>query len=467
MAAMFDPFMTTTELARRLLAGELSAIDAVEGYLTRIVAHHGQLNAVVTLDATRARERAHLADAARARGESWGPLHGVPFTLKDAISTAGVRTTVGHASLDHVPGVDATVAARLQAAGAILLGKTNVPPFLMRAQTDNDLFGRTNNPHALQRTVGGSSGGSGAAVAAGLTGFDIGSDMSGSIRIPANYCGVYGLKPSAGRIPTTGHLPPPPGVAKADRMMAVLGPLARSVDDLALLFRVLAGPDGSDVDVPPVPVAPIMARDPRSLRIAFLPAFPDVPTSRAVSAATREVAERLARAGAHVEERAPFSFEAMRTAWAAYLSCVGATMQETMAATLPAGPRAAVPPTLGEWAHAQYLRDQVIVELEGLFQSFDAFLCPLGISEAFPHGPPKGTLIPVDGTPVESRFVDHYLFPFNLTGSPAVALPAARHEGLPIGVQLAGKRWGDEALLGVALGVDTLLDGFMAPAAFV
>jgi amidase len=198
---VFDPFISTSELARKLAAGEVSALDAVEGYLARITAHHAALNAVVTLDAARARERARAADAARARGESWGPLHGVPFTLKDAIATAGVRTTVGDARMDHVPSRDATVAARLQAAGAILLGKTNVPPLLMRAQTDNALFGRTNNPHALERTVGGSSGGSGAAVAAALTGFDIGSDMSGSIRIPANYCGVYGLKPSAGRIP--------------------------------------------------------------------------------------------------------------------------------------------------------------------------------------------------------------------------------------------------------------------------
>jgi amidase len=462
---MFDPFITTCQLVQKLRVGEVSALEAVEAYLARIAAHHGALNAVVTLDSARARERARAADAARARGESWGALHGVPFTLKDAIATAGVRTTVGHAGVDHVPTTDATVAARLQAAGAILLGKTNVPPLLMRAQTDNDLFGRTNNPHALDRTVGGSSGGSGAAVAAGLTGFDIGSDMSGSIRIPSNYCGVYGLKPSAGRIPNTGHIPPPPGVPKIDRMMCVVGPLARSVDDLALLFQVLAGPDGVDVDVPPVPLAPVASRDPRSLRIAFLPAFPDVPTSRAVIETTRDVAERLKRAGAQVTERAPFSFEAMRAAWAAYLPCVSATMQELMATALPTGPGAPTPPSLGDWARAQHLRDQVIVELEGLFAEFDAFLCPLGISEAFPHSPPR-TPIPVDGTPVESRFVDHYLFPFNLTGSPAVALPAALHQGLPIGVQLVGKRFGDEALLGVAMGVDSLLDGFQAPARF-
>ena len=462
---MFDPFCTAAELARRIASREQSVVDVVEGYLARIERTHAALNAVVTLDAARARERARQADQALARGQHLGPLHGVPFTLKDAFTTAGVRTTVGHAGVDHVPTSDATVAARLQAAGGILLGKTNVPPLLMSAQTDNPLFGRTHNPHALERSVGGSSGGSGAAVAAGLCGFDIGSDMSGSIRIPAHYCGVYGFKPTTGRIPLTGHIPPPPGVAQPDRMLAAVGPLARSVEDLALIFSVLAGPDGVDVDVPPLPLQPVTARGPRSLRIAYLSVFPDVPTSAAVQATLRSVVERLARAGAAVQELAPFSFATMRAAWGQYLRCVGATMQELMATALPVGPSAAQPPSLGTWAEAQRLRDGVIVELERLFQDYDAFLCPLGISEAFPHGPPR-TPIPVDGVQVESRFVDHYLFPFNLTGSPAVALPAGLHDGLPLGVQLVGKRFADEALLGVALGVDAVLDGFRPPAAF-
>lgn len=463
---MFDPFCTAAELARRLAARELSVVEVVEGYLARIERTHPVLNAVVTLDAERARTRARQADAALARGQRLGPLHGVPFTLKDSLATAGVRTTVGHARIDHVPEVDSTVAARLQLAGGILLGKTNVPPLLMSAQTDNALFGRTSNPHAPDRTVGGSSGGSGAAVAAGLSAFDVGSDMSGSIRIPAHYCGVYGFKPTTGRIPLSGHIPPPPGTAQPERMLCAVGPLARSVEDLALLFSVLAGPDGLDVDVPPLPLSPVAARGPRSLRIAFLSAFPDVPTSGAVQATVRAVAERLARAGADVHECAPFSFAAMRAAWGEYLRCVGATMQELMATALPAPPpSSAPPPTLGTWAHAQRLRDGVIVELERLFDQVDAFLCPLGISEAFPHGPPRAP-IPVDGVAVESRFVDHYLFPFNLTGSPAVALPAGMHDGLPLGVQLVGKRFADEALLGVALGVDAVLDGFRRPPAF-
>jgi amidase len=178
------------------------------------------------------------------------------------------------------------------------------------------------------------------------------------------------------------------------------------------------------------------------------------------------VAERLTRAGASVQEVAPLSFGAMRAAWGQYLRCVGAAMQELMATALPAGPSAPPqPPSLGTWAEAQRLRDGVIAELERLFQDFDAFLCPLGISEAFPHGPPR-TPIPVDGTPVESRFVDHYLFPWNLTGSPAVALPAGLNDGLPLGVQLVGKRYADEALLSVAHGVDAVLDGFRPAPAF-
>jgi amidase len=233
-----------------------------------------------------------------------------------------------------------------------------------------------------------------------------------------------------------------------------------------LVFSVLAGPDGLDVDVPPLPLQPVSARGPRSLRIAYLTVFPEVPTSAAVQGTVRSVVERLSRAGASVQELAPLSFTRMRAAWSQYLSCVAATMQELMATTLPLGPAAGTPPSLGTWAEAQRLRDGVIVELDRLFEGFDACLCPLGISEAFPHGPPR-TPIPVDGEPVETRFVDHYQIPWNLTGSPAVALPAGLHEGLPIGVQLVGKRYADEALLGVAHGVDAVLDGFRPPPAFV
>ena len=249
-----DPFSSAAELAAAIRARRVTARELVELYLARIEKHNGALNAVCTLDAAGARQRAREADDALARGELWGPLHGVPMTIKDALETAGLRTTGGHPPLrDYVPRTDASAVAKLKGAGAILLGKTNVPPLSADYRADNEIFGRTNNPWNLERTPGGSSGGAAAAVAAGLTGFDVGSDLAGSVRTPAHFCGLFGLKPTERRVPNTGHIPEPPGLPRAVRHMNVLGPLARSVQDLALVTKAMCGPDDSEWDVPPVP----------------------------------------------------------------------------------------------------------------------------------------------------------------------------------------------------------------------
>ena len=186
-------FSSTTQLAAAIRAGHVSATEVLEVHLAQIDKHNPALNAIITLDAEQAHERAREADNALARGQVWGPLHGVPFTLKDAHATAGMRTTTGFPPLDHVPQEDSTVTARLKAAGGILMGKTNLPVMLADYQTNNPIFGRTNNPWNLERTPGGSSGGAAAALAAGMTPFDIGTDLSGSIRIPAHFCGLFGL----------------------------------------------------------------------------------------------------------------------------------------------------------------------------------------------------------------------------------------------------------------------------------
>ena len=246
-------FSSTTELAAAIRAGDVSAAEVLEAHLAQINRHNRTLNAIVTMDAEGARDRARVADEALTRGEVWGPLHGIPFTLKDAHATAGMRTTSGFPPLDHVPDEDGTVAARLKAAGGILLGKTNLAALLADFQSSNPIFGRTNNPWDAARTPGGSSGGAAAALASGMTPFEIGTDLSGSIRIPAHFCGLFGLKPTEHRVPLTGlipGLPPSPSV----RIMSCIGPMARSVEDLALLYSIIAGPDGRDTDVPPVPV---------------------------------------------------------------------------------------------------------------------------------------------------------------------------------------------------------------------
>ncbi len=457
------------ELAASIRRRELSVREVVAAHLAQIRSRNPTLNAIVTLDEAGARRRAQLADEALARGESCGPLHGVPFTLKDCHVTAGMRTTAGHTPLsDYIPSQDGTVAARLKAAGAILLGKTNVPPMAMSLQTDNPIFGRTNNPWDVARTTGGSSGGAAAAVAAGLVPFDVGSDMSGSIRIPAHYCGVFGLKPTANRLPITGHIPPAPGVPRPDRQMAVVGPIARCIEDLALVSRVLAGPDGHDTEVPPVPWREVPAVDVSTLRIAYLPVFPNVPTARAVRSAVERVAAELMSAGAYVQHRDPgISIDEINSVWREYFPLLAGTLIELSGATLPVNAPQGPPATLAQWARVLERRDSLLVAIDALLTEFDAFLCPAVISTAFPHSAPRSP-IPVDEQLIGSRYVDHYLYPFNMTGHPALVLPAGlADDALPVGVQLVGRRWADGQLLETARAVVSVIGGFRAPPAIV
>jgi amidase len=299
---MEDVFASATELAAAIQNRAVSAVEVLDAHLAQIAAHNTRLNAVVTLDAEGARWHAQAADVALARGQVWGPLHGVPFTLKDALATSGMRTTTGAHFLDHVPHEDSTVAARLKAAGGVLMAKTNVAAMLGDpAQSANPIFGRTSNPWDIGRTPGGSSGGAAAAVAAGMTPFEIGSDLSGSIRTPAHFCGVFGFKPTEHRVSLDGLIPglPPP---RSVRIMACIGPLARTAEDLALLYRIIAGPDGRDTDVPPVPVdnLPVLSRS--NLRITVALTFPGVPVSAAIREAIQTLARQLQQAGVVVDE---------------------------------------------------------------------------------------------------------------------------------------------------------------------
>src|SRR6266702_3198128 len=286
-------FSSTTQLAAAIRAGHVSATEVLEAHLAQIATHNPALNAIVTMDAEQALKRAHEADEALARGEVWGPLHGVPFTLKDAHATAGMRTTTGFPPLaDYVPQEDSTVTARLKAAGGILMGKTNVAMMLADYQSNNPIFGRTNNPWNIERTPGGSSGGAAAALAAGMTPFDIGSDLSASIRIPAHFCGVYGLKPTEQRVSLTGLIP---GLStpRSVRIMSCLGPMARTVEDLALLYQIIAGPDGRDTEVQPVPVDDVPHLELKHLRIAYAPTFPGCPVAAEIRTAVEELAQPL------------------------------------------------------------------------------------------------------------------------------------------------------------------------------
>ena len=450
-------FSSTTQLAAAIRTRQISAREGLKGILAQIDKHNPALNAVNIIDVENAMERAKSADEALARGESWGPLHGVPFTLKDAHSTAGMRTTVGFPPLgNHVPQEDSSVAARLKQAGGVLIGKTNVPAMLGDFQTNNSLFGRTNNPWNIERTPGGSSGGAAAALASGMTPFEIGTDLSASIRIPAHFCGVYGLKPTERRVALTGLIPNPQGTPRPIRIMSCIGPMARSVDDLALLYSIIAGPDGGDTELQPVPVGQVPSIALKDLRIAFAPTFPSFPVAADIRSAIESLAGELEQSGAIVEQaRLPqldFGEELSRT---------GKLIGMMLGAFQPEGNERSA--TLAQYLEALHQRDQSIVAWDQFFHSWDALLCPASMVTAFPHCEP-GAALRVDSEKVDYWMVSAHGALFNYSGHPAVVVPhKLDREGLPIGVQLVGKRWEESRLLAIAKAVSSVTSGFQRP----
>jgi amidase len=320
MLAAMDPrelvFWPAHRMAAAVRAREVSSGELVEAHLTWIARRNPALNAVVILDEAGARARAREADAALAAGVSWGPLHGVPITIKDIYDVAGMRTTYGYKPTRlHVASRHATVVQRLLDAGAVLLGKTNIPEISFDWQCLSPIFGRTVNPWDPTRSPGGSSGGSAAAVAAGLSPLDIGSDSAGSLRIPAHYCGIYTLRPTENRIPTTGH-GELPGMLRAVRHISTCGPLTRSVEDLSLALSLLEGPDGRAWEVPPPPPMGPVPGSLSECRFAYSEEL-GVPVSEEVKAVLRDTVARLERAGARVERCTPpdFDMDSALRAW--------------------------------------------------------------------------------------------------------------------------------------------------------
>ena len=452
-------FSSTTQLATAIRAGHVSATEVLDAHLAQIAKHNPALNAIVTMDSGRAYERAKEADKALAHGEVWGPLHGVPFTLKDAHATAGMRTTTGFPPLaDYVPSEDSTITARLKAAGGILIGKTNVPVMLADYQTSNPIFGCTNNPWNSERTPGGSSGGAAAALAAGMTPFEIGTDLSASIRLPAHFCGVFGLKPTEQRVPLTGLIPGLPGPSPV-RIMSCIGPMARTAEDLALLYSIIAGPDGQDTEVQPVPVDDIPGVELKNLRIAFAPTFPGFPVATDIRDAVEELAKRLSPLCKVVEEavlpQLDFNQEGA-SAGALIGIMTGAFQPEEQER----------PTTLAQYLTALHRRDQSIIAWEQFFDKWDALLCPSSMITAFPHCE-TGTPLEVDGQEVTYWLVSAHGTIFNYTGHPAVVLPYKQdRDGLPVGVQIVGKRWNESRLLAIAKALSEVTGGFRRPAGY-
>jgi amidase len=450
---------TARSLASRLQARELTAVAALQDHLERIARHNPQLNAVVSVDVDRALARAEAADAALRQGDVWGPLHGVPITLKDGHDVAGLRTTLGTEQLDRIADEDGTVARRLREAGAIITGHTNVAAWLADdQQSANSVFGRTSNPWDVERVPGGSSGGAASAVAAGLTPFDIGSDFAGSIRLPAHFCGVYGLKSTEHRVPLTGFFRPPPDMPRPVRIISCLGPIARDLGDIELALRLIAGPDGLDGDVPPVPLKPRRRRDLPDLRLAVATTVPDTTVAAAIQERVRDVAAGALAAGARVEQRLP------DVDWAASSRVYG-DLAWTIASVLD--PQADLPDeqrTLAWYLDALDRRDRFIAVWQAFFAEFDALVLPQAMTVAFTH---RETGAPLD---VDGQTVDYggngRLYGFaNLTGLPSLCVPAGQVDGLPVGLQIVGPLWSEIRLIDIAESLEQagILPGFRSP----
>lgn len=458
-------FASVGTLSRMISRREVSSVEVVHAHLALIDAVNPQLNAVVQVPAEAALLQAEAADKALAGGESLGPLHGVPMTIKDSFDTAGVISaggTLGRASF--VPEHDATVVARLRSAGAILIGKTNTPEFTSGAETDNLVYGRTNNPYNPELSPGGSSGGAAAIIAAGGSPFDIGTDTGGSIRMPAHFCGIAGLKPTAGRVSRAGHIIPyAMGVRDS---LTQIGPLARWTADLSLIMSIISGVDWQDPTLVPMPFDDPSGVELRPLRVAFYTDDGINLVDAEVVAVVKEVASALSGTVQTVTEDRPAGLDQVAPmmdrlrgtdggAWLQRMMRRTGTTQlspltQRLADRLPSAPE-----TGAQTAELLIELDLVRSRMVGFLENYDAIVCPAAGFPAQPHG-----TCWYGG----ARVAGAYTAPHNLTGWPvAVVRAGTSAEGLPIGVQIAARPWRDDVALALAQFVEDAFGGWQRP----
>ena len=480
-------FRTATDLCARLRSGELGSRDLLEHALARVAKHDNSLHAVVTLEATRARAEADAADRARAAGRELGPLHGLPITIKDSFETEGIRTTCGAPELaNHVPARDAIAVARLRQAGAIVFGKTNTPYMTSDWQSFNELFPTTCNPWNLERTPGGSSGGAAAAIAAGYTALELGSDIGGSIRVPSNWCGVFGHKPSYGIIPQRGHIPLPPG-AFAEPDLNVHGPIARSIEDLELALGVLAGAGPLEAKAWRLELPAPRRASLSEYRIAAWLDDADYPVDAAVKRLHAEAVEKLRRAGASIDERARPALrlrEAARTYQWLLMPLMASSLPPDSLESLRKLAASARPDDDSEmiltartttaqhhqWLAAHEQREALRAAFAEFFASYDALLLPVSQVAAIPHqhdGPFTTRSLTVNSARRPYTDMFGWIAPVTMCKLPATVVPAGRTaENLPVGLQIAGPYLEDRTTLDLGRRISQVLGGFTPPPGF-
>jgi Asp-tRNA(Asn)/Glu-tRNA(Gln) amidotransferase A subunit family amidase len=450
-----------------LQSRNISVAELAEAHIRQIEQLNPKLNAFADFDADRVRTQARTMDAAAEHAR--GPLHGLPVTVKSSIATAGFKCEIG--SLLHkgdIPHADAVVVARLRAAGALILGTTNCPEFLMAYETANLLHGQTNNPWDIERTPGGSSGGESAAIAACMSAAGLGSDSGGSVRVPAHFTGICSLKPTPGRIPGRGHLPPCVGPFST---LGAIGPMARTIPDVELMFRTLSGHDEADPASPPIPLRTPTLDELRNQTIGFFEDDGLAPVTPETRAAVNAAAEALRNAGFRVEPFRPRTLEQLRKLWWTFFVQCGAMFyepefrgrrdklspifREFLDIADNTGPLTSTE-LLNAWAEMDLLRSKTLEEM----RNHPVLLCPVASVPAWRHGERTWT---IDNQPVQYLDAVRYTQWFNTLGAPAAVIPVGRSpEGLPIAIQIAARPFHDEIALGIAAIVDAAF-GFTPP----
>jgi len=459
---MSDPtFLSAVNMARQIRGKKISPVELADAHLAKIERLNPQLNAFVHVDGERVRAEARDAEVAVMSGKNLGSLHGVPVSIKSSVDVAGLRCESGtRLRAGRVAPQDAPLVTRLRQAGAIVLGVTNTPELLMAWETDNILYGRTNSPWDLERTSGGSSGGEAAAIAAGMSAGGVGSDGGGSIRVPAHFSGICGLKPTPGRVPATGHFPESGGPFA---LIGVVGPMARTVGDLKAMFGVMQGPDDGDACAAPVPLRWPSDEDVAKLRVGYFEDDGLTPVTPETRAAVRTAAEALRGAGFQVDPFRPEGLEEARVLWKKFFVTAGGMLIRPMfrGREHDLSPilkqflewSAAQPPLTGETLlDAWIARDRLRAEFLAQMRQFPILLCPAAAIPTFRHGERNWT---IEGKAVEYLNAWSYTEWFNLLGNPAAVVPVSHSaEGLPIGVQIVGRPWEDEQVLAVAAALE-------------
>jgi amidase len=458
---------SATELAALIRSKQVSSKAVVEAYLDRIAVVNPKLNAVVQLTADSARKEADEADIALARGELKGPLHGVPVTIKDTLETTGVICTGGtKGRANYVPKADATAVARLRAAGGIILGKTNVPELAGAVETDNLVYGRTNNPYDLSRTPGGSSGGEAAIIAAGGSPLGLGTDAGGSIRIPAHFCGLAAIKPTSGRVPRTGQFPMPLGARNAVFHVSLI---ARKVEDLALALPIIAGPDFRDHTIVGMPLGDPKAIKLQDLKVAYFADDGAATPTKEIIAAVQNSAKAFADAGVKVDEsRTPDSANAGKVyhdmsrgdggaGTRAFLKSIGSDEISPLfekALTHSVAPAmATTTDALAAFVRWDLYRNAMLRFME----NYDAVLSAVAPFPALLHGTSFDD---------ENRRGFGYAQAYNLTGWPTATVRVGTSpEGLPLGVQVAARPWREDVALALVQHLEMTFGGWKAPTA--